>query len=181
MTADELRRIMPYASAVNINTYAPLLTATMHEFEIDKTVERVTMFIAQVAHESGSLRYTEEIASGHAYEGRADLGNLYPGDGPLFKGHGLIQLTGRKNHEAYAFYKGMTIEQLLEYIQTPVGATNVAGWYWMTNHLNDWCDKGDFLAVSSIINTGRPNRPATRINGYDVRLAYWKRATAVLA
>ena len=52
----------------------------------------------QLAHESVSLRYFEEIASGSAYEGRRDLGNIHPGDGVRYKGRGPIQLTGRSNY-----------------------------------------------------------------------------------
>ena len=33
------------------------------------------------------------------YENRADLGNTQPGDGPLFKGRGFVQLTGRANYQ----------------------------------------------------------------------------------
>lgn len=45
------------------------------------TVNRVAMWCAQVGHESGGLRYMEEIADGSAYEGRLDLGgNTQPGD-----------------------------------------------------------------------------------------------------
>jgi len=36
-------------------------------------------FLAQVGHESGGLFYTEELASGSAYEGRKDLGNTQKG------------------------------------------------------------------------------------------------------
>ncbi|CAF5160828.1 unnamed protein product, partial [Rotaria magnacalcarata] len=39
---------------------------------------RKAAFLAQLAHESGQLRYMKEIASGEAYEGREDLGNNQP-------------------------------------------------------------------------------------------------------
>ena len=39
----------------------------------------------------------EEIASGQAYEGRTDLGNVHVGDGVRYKGSEPIQLTGRNN------------------------------------------------------------------------------------
>ena len=64
-------------------------------------VNRAAMWLAQIGHESAGLRWMEEIASGAAYNGRADLGNTQPGDGPRFKGSGPIQLTGRANFRAF--------------------------------------------------------------------------------
>src|SRR5690606_36318146 len=62
------------------------------------TVDRVAMFDAQIGHESGGVQWMEELADGRAYEWRQDLGNVFAGDGPRFKGHGPIQITGRHNH-----------------------------------------------------------------------------------
>src|SRR5512145_1516576 len=98
MTVAEFEACFPRATKKNIEKFFLPLTNAMREFNID-TPRRQAAFLAQIAHESGSLRYVEEIASGEAYEGRQDLGNTEPGDGKLFKGRGLIQITGRNNYK----------------------------------------------------------------------------------
>ena len=103
MDKTTLKKIMPFATDANIDKFLPHLNDTMATFEID-TPMRQAHFLAQIAHESGSLRYVREIASGEAYEGRQDLGNVMPGDGPRFKGRGLIQLTGRTNYKLFDEY-----------------------------------------------------------------------------
>src|SRR5688500_5004575 len=87
---------MPLAGG-RAQLYAPHINEAMREFGIS-TPLRQAAFVAQVCHESGSLRYAREIADGSAYEGRADLGNIKPGDGPRFRGRGLLQITGRANY-----------------------------------------------------------------------------------
>lgn len=79
------------------------LIIAMRKYGITNKLERAH-FLAQCAHESGNYVYKSELASGRAYEGRKDLGNIHPGDGPKFKGRGFIQVTGRANYEAYSKY-----------------------------------------------------------------------------
>ena len=68
---------------------------------------RAAHFFAQVGHECLGLHYMEEIASGESYEGREDLGNDQPGDGVKYKGHGIMQVTGKFNHLAYGQWLGL--------------------------------------------------------------------------
>ncbi len=80
ITIDQLKKIIPYAGP-RAGVFLVPLNDAMPKFEIN-TPARQAAFLAQVAHESGSLRYVREIADGSAYEGRADLGNTESGDGP---------------------------------------------------------------------------------------------------
>jgi putative chitinase len=78
---------------------------TAKKFNITTTL-RLTHFLSQCAHESGGFKWVVELASGKAYEGRKDLGNIHPGDGVKFKGRGLIQCTGRLNYEKFSKFIG---------------------------------------------------------------------------
>jgi putative chitinase len=111
-------------------------------------------FMAQLIHESGGFRYMEEIASGAAYEGRADLGNTQAGDGKRYKGRGPIQLTGRANYRRYGQYLGIDFEDHPELPAIPSIGLHVACEFWKQNGLNGRAGNDDLPGITKAINGG---------------------------
>ncbi|MEN5116900.1 LysM peptidoglycan-binding domain-containing protein [Luteimonas sp. TWI662] len=171
VTAAELQQIVPTLSAAKAEAVAPHLNAAMAEANID-TPQRQAMFIAQLAHESGGFHYMEEIASGAAYEGRADLGNTQPGDGERYKGRGYIQVTGRHNYTEAGRALGLDLVNNPELAAQPENAARIAAWYWESRGINAAADAGNFTQVTRLINGGT--------NGLADREAYYARASAIL-
>ena len=167
---NQLGEIFPHAGD-KIFTYFGPLNDAMDEREVNNP-NRQTMFLAEVAVESGELRYVEEIASGAAYEGRADLGNSQPGDGVRFKGRGLIQITGRFNYEKCGAALGLDLIASPELLCTPENASRSAAWFWQTHGCNELADADNFRRVTLVINGG--------LNGYEDRLAYLELAQKAL-
>lgn len=179
ITLEELKAIMPYAGK-RAEVFLEPLNLAMQEFGIDNPL-RVAAFLAQVAHESGSLRYVRELASGEAYDtGRkaANLGNTpeRDGDGERYRGRGLIQLTGVDNYRACSTDLFGDPDLLLYYperLEEPEVACRSAAWFWEKNGLNALADKGDFLLITKRINGGT--------NGWKDRVEYYDRAKKVLS
>ena len=126
---------------------------------------RLAHFLAQLVHESGSFRYMEEIASGQAYEGRADLGNTVAGDGVRFKGRGPIQITGRANYRTFGRAIGIDIESHPEIAAVPSIGLHLALEYWKSRNLNALADADDIAGITRKINGG--------LNGFDDRKAHY--------
>jgi len=192
ITLDQLRQIMPFAGP-RAAIYLDPLNATMEDFGID-TPDRVGMFLANVAHESGSLRYTREIASGAAYDNRADLGNTKPDaiaiagqhgstPGRWWRGGGFGQITGYNNYRQLSSDLYGDPETLLhhpEFLEQPLDACRSAGWFWRRNNLSAFADAGDFDGVCDVWNKGHKTSAAGDANGYDDRASAWSRAQKVL-
>jgi putative chitinase len=166
VTINQLYNIMPNGGK-RIDPFVEPLNAAMAEFSIN-TPARQAAFIAQIAHESGEFRYVEEIASGAGYEGRKDLGNTQAGDGKKFKGHGLIQVTGRANHKACGEALGLDLITNPRLLCEPLHAARSAAWFWYSRGINKLADAGDFRAITKKINGG--------FNGLKDRELYHARA-----
>ncbi len=170
ITLDQMIQIMPYAKQRAVS-FLDGINQTMDEAEINSKI-RAASFLAQIGHESGQLRYVEEIASGAAYEGRLDLGNKYKGDGIRFKGRGLIQVTGRDNYMRCGVALGLDLIKDPLLLKLPINACRSAGWFWGMKGLNAIADTGDQRRVTKKVNGG--------YNGLDDRLALFAKAMQVL-
>lgn len=179
MDAKTLSEVMGHQSGVNYAQLLPGYENAMRAAGINN-VNRAAMFAAQIGHESVGLKYMEEIASGSAYNGRADLGNIYPGDGPRYKGSGPIQLTGRSNFRAFTKWanaQGHTnidFEARPELVRdNPKWGFLAASWYWTVARpqLNALSDNRDLVGATRAINGGT--------NGINDRRARYNRALAM--
>ena len=161
------------------------------EFEID-TPREYAHFLAQACHETDHFRTLEEYASGKAYEGRKDLGNMIIGDGVRFKGRGIFQTTGRANYKQLGVKKGnpdlfLKNPELLEQPEYAVWSACV---FWKSRNLIDASNNDDSVLLSKkykgqiikvppveyisiTINGGR--------NGLEERKKFYERAKKIFS
>jgi putative chitinase len=149
----------------------PLLAPTLARYSIN-TPLRQAHFLGQCAHECDRFCTLEEYASGRAYEGRRDLGNIREGDGVRFKGRGILQTTGRANYSRAATRLNLPLLDQPDLLATPGPALEAACLYWQDRNLNRLADRDDTLAVTRAINGGT--------NGLDDRRVLTVRAKRVL-
>jgi putative chitinase len=193
LTLEQLLALMPRAPLDQRAAYLRHLNRAMAEGAISPSPTRMAAFLAQLAHESGELRFWVELphnsavpscrlcrsgqvphAAGEQYEGWTErLGNIHRGDGPRFKGRGPIQLTGRDNYRAAGRALGLDLEASPELAARADTGFRVAVWFWNSRKLSTYADAGDFDAITYRINGG--------YNGKAERDAYHRKALQVLS
>lgn len=181
LTRQLLLRAVPGLYIQRVDEFVASFNQWAIPFGIDNE-KRIAHYLAQVFHESGALRYTQEIASGAAYDTGAKaiaLGNTpeKDGDGQLYKGRGYIQLTGKANYKAFAASDLCTEdvvahpEKVAEFPLNQVASM----WFWESHKLNELADRdnggkiGEDICrkITKIVNGGT--------NGIANRLFYYRR------
>ena len=210
ITLEQALRAVPTAQKLRVASFLPHLIAAMKEFEID-TPLRQAAFLAQVFHETGNLDKLEEglnysaealqrtwpsrfdaataakyarkpeMIANKVYANRMGNRDEASGDGWKHRGAGAIQLTGKDNQFACAMAIGIDPTVITDYLKTEEGASRSAGWFWKTNNLNKWADKGDIDGVSDVINIGRKTEKVGDAIGFAHRLALYTAFKRVLA
>src|SRR5262245_16395432 len=107
--AQTMFEVAPRFSGAKADSQVAIITAvgavlrqTLEEYEINTRL-RIAHFLGQICHESAGFRTTEEFASGAAYEGRKDLGNVKKGElTPTALSARKPEMRSRKTQEARA-------------------------------------------------------------------------------
>jgi putative chitinase len=200
ITSDQLLKIFNKTNPTIVNSYVEPMNKTFSRYIID-TPRRISMFLAQVGHESGGLtaiqenlnysadrlsvvfpKYFKDVdpsayarnpekIANRVYASRMGNGPESSGDGYRYRGRGLIQLTGKSNYERFAKSMLMPLDQAVQYLTTPEGACMSAGWFWDVNNLNELSDDGDVIGCTRKINGGT--------NGLEDRQSHYTKALQI--
>lgn len=114
-------------------------------------VNRVAAWLAQIGHESGGFKYTEEVAKNGRYA--------------PYIGRTWIQITWESNYRQFSewcFRNGLVGSPSV-FVDDPVSLAELrwagigAAWYWVVarTDINELCDRGDFDTVTYRINGGQ--------------------------
>jgi putative chitinase len=191
ITLSQLELMIPGATDRNIEKFYAPIKETLSRYQINTRL-RIAAFIAQIAHESGSLHYVEEIASGHAYTDRRDLGNMDPAGvaiakahdqdtGPFYRGRGLIQITGYYNYLRVGNALNIDCVNTPQLLTDPLYAALSAGWFWVSNgryvdgenlNCNELADLDYFTLITRVVTGGT--------SGLTQRLKFYRNNCKVL-
>jgi len=162
---DALCEILPDYDINTPERVAAFLAQTAHESGGYRAIKE------NLNYKAASLRKvfpkyfpTDELAAQYAqqpekianrvYGNRMGNGPEESGDGFRYCGRGLIQLTGKDNYTRYAQSLEISVEEAQEHLTTFEGCVQSAAWFWESNNLNQWADKGDILTLTKRINGG---------------------------
>ncbi len=171
---EELHRFCPSGKRgilLAISACSPML----EDYGLTVNELRLCHFLAQAAHETDGFQTLVEYGRPsyfrRRYGHRRDLGNQRASDGPLFRGRGIFQLTGRYNYRRYGHYLDVDLEARPQLAKEPGLSLRIACEYWKRHKLNHLADKNDIRAITRHINGGH--------NGLRDRQRYFQRAMSV--
>ena len=167
---DALCEILPKYGITNERRVAHFLSQTAHESGGYKRLEENLNYSAKALRavfgryfgpapkrDADEYHRNPEMIANYVYMDefrKYKMGNVNEGDGWLFRGRGLKQLTGRENYTRFGKTVDMTAEEAAEYVATPKGAVESACWFWDANNLNSIADTDDVVKMTKKINGG---------------------------
>lgn len=97
-----------------------------------------------------------QMIANRVYANRMGNGSEDSGDGWLFRGRGLIQVTGKNNYTeaSMSIFNDLSAVLNPEIFSTTTGAVQSACWFWKSHGCNEIADTGDNIALTKRINGG---------------------------
>ena len=166
-TPDLMHRLTGHPANSFDNVFCDDCNRLLHDTGFTSSIEASRMLMANLMHETCDFVYMKEIADGWAYEGRTDLGNTQAGDGPKFKGTGVLMLTGRFNYTRLAeeLQDDLIVDRGCDYVCEQYPFRSALTWI-KDNKLLNICLTEGFDDCCYRINGGW--------NGYEDRAAKYK-------
>lgn len=190
-TEDRILRLCPHAAEIDVDEVAAALELYHLSAELT-TPLRVAHFMGQIAYESDGMNYfvenldysagrvrtvwprlskrsehlahNPEALANAAYALELGNGDEGSGDGWLFRGRGLIQITGRANYAHFGAMAGLDLLRDPDQAMNPTNAIRIALAFWRSRNCNVRADADDVEAVTRAINgpglLGLPERAA---------------------
>jgi putative chitinase len=103
---------------------------------------------------ANSIAGKPELIANLVYSSRMGNGPAESGEGWLYRGRGLKQLTGKFNYEKCSQGLGVDLVGNPDLLLEPLYAARSAGWFWRTNALSTYADSGDIKGMTKKINGG---------------------------
>ncbi|HND22585.1 MAG TPA: lytic enzyme [Acidobacteriota bacterium] len=182
LTPNQLQLLAPNARSSYRQAFAQA-DQILAAYDINKNGLRLSHFMAQVLHETGGLTilvedmnyranrivevwprrfHSVEEAAPYAHnpEKLANkvygerMGNVHPGDGWRFIGHGLLQITGRESYEKYGNLLGIDLANHPELAIDPAWTLKIAAEEWKASNCNALADLDSLNRVTKAINGG---------------------------
>jgi putative chitinase len=121
---------------------------------------------------ANSIAGKPELIANLVYSSRMGNGPAESGEGWKFRGRGLKQLTGKFNYEKCGKELGLDLVGNPDLLLEPMYAARSAGWFWRSNALSTYADKGDLEGMTKRINGG--------LIGYAERKAKYDKVLAAI-
>jgi putative chitinase len=103
---------------------------------------------------ANSIAGKPELIANLVYSSRMGNGPAESGEGWLYRGRGLKQLTGKFNYEKCGQGLGVDLVGNPDLLLEPLYAARSAGWFWRSNALSAYADTGDIKGMTKKINGG---------------------------
>lgn len=127
------------------------------------------------------LNRNPRLIANYTYANRMGNGGPETNEGFMYRGKGLIQLTGKNNCIAASKGTGIDFVSHPEYLVRPVEGSIAACWFWNNSGVNKYADRGDIDGVRDIINRGHKTAKIGDSVGYMDVVQRYSMLTAAIS